>query len=480
MLIGQEVKLKDLFEEAISLIQANEKLEHAEHLLNILIDTKEHTPAYFYLGTVYHRQEKLGLALALYKYTICRDDTFIQAYNNAAVIYKKQLKNELAIEYIEEGVKILNSPHVKEKYDDDIFNEMMGDFYVNLGSMYVANGTPTKAIELLDKALSFNDSTLAKWNRALAYLEIGEWEKGFSDYHEGERYAVRKSKNYHHDKETPLWDGTPGQTVAIFGEQGIGDEIMFSSVIPDAMKDIKIVLDAHPRLADMFRDSFPDIPIYATRKDAGVWHRLHKIDACMPIGNLAAHYRKKDEDFPKVPYLKANQKLIEKVKLRFQTLKPNVPCIGFSWTGGTKGTNRRHRTIDLELWQDIFKLDANFICLGYEPETQQDIDKFNESHNTNLVFWRDIIDDYDMTAALLTQLDLVVCAPQSVIHLAGALGVKGIQLCPVKILWQAGKYGCDMPWYKSITNIWQEESDQWVPVMKKAFDMIEGIINVNK
>jgi hypothetical protein len=64
-----------------------------------------------------------------------------------------------------------------------------------------------------------------------------------------------------------LWDGDRGKRIVVYGEQGIGDEIMFASCVPDlqAMSEL-VVLDCHPRLTTLFKRSF-GIDCYGTRKD---------------------------------------------------------------------------------------------------------------------------------------------------------------------------------------------------------------------
>lgn len=474
--------LKEMYEAAVKLVQDKDpgKWDTAEPMLLSILDTKDHTPSLFYLGCIHLRRENHGFAVIIFKEVLRRDPTFVQAYNNLAVIYKKQLKLDLAIQIVQEGIEALNKIKKSKDITDELYNELMADMYSNWGSLYVARGNPNKAIDLLNKSIKHEETSTAKWNRALAYLEKGDYKKGFSDYHEGDRYAIRKSKNYHKDKETPTWDGTKGQVVVVFGEQGIGDEIMFASILPDIMKDCKVILDAHPRLADMFRDAFPEIPVYGTRKENNPnWHGFHQIDACMPIGNLAKFYRHKKSDFPGTPYLHANPLLVNEVGDRVRKLG-DKPKVGFSWTGGTKHTNHGERTIDLNLMKDMFALDCEFISLQYSQDSRIELDKFCEANDITVHHWQDVMDDYDLTAALLMNLDYFISVPQSVVHLAGALGVPGVQMCPVEILWQAGPYGQNMPWYSSIENIWQKTKGDWPGVLAEAKKKIEAFLDKDK
>src|SRR5690606_39069215 len=122
------------------------------------------------------------------------------------------------------------------------------------------------------------------------------------------------------------------------GEQGIGDEISFASILPDLIKTQKhIVLDAHDKLAGLLARSFPEIEVHPTRmqkpsdKD---WRDGRKFDAHCLIGSLAYHKRKKHEDFPGTPFLVADPER----RLQWKALLDTLPGkkVGIAWTGGWK------------------------------------------------------------------------------------------------------------------------------------------------
>jgi tetratricopeptide (TPR) repeat protein len=344
------------------------------------------------------------------------------------------------------------------------------DIYGNLAAMYVARGDAIDGLQYADKALeAAPDDLSAQNNKSIMLLELGRWEEGFGLYdarmclkEEGQQW-----RNYPGD--VPLWDGTKGKRVVVYGEQGIGDEVMFASMLPDIMKDCEVVFDCHDRLYDLFKASFPDLKIYGTkRKDPKdlEWWGKHKIDAKIPIGSLAKFYRKKDGDFPKTPYLTSHD---EEITQRVKSLG-NRPKIGFSWMGGRIDTHCWQRHIPLWLWEDIFSLDADFISLQYDKEAEEVLKEHCGKTGHNLHHWADIVcdPDYNKTAALVSNLDMVISVPQSVVHLSGALGVPTMQLTPKHAMWQMGVYGKDMPWYGCVKSYWQETPDDWQPVLDKA------------
>ena len=96
------------------------------------------------------------------------------------------------------------------------------------------------------------------------------------------------------------------------------------------------------------------------------------------------------------------------------------------------------------------------------------VKEFEDAHNINLNHWQETLNDYDETAGLVENLDLIISVPQSVVHLAGALGQAVWQLAPFRAMWQVGPYGEEMPWYLSATNFWQENDEKWEPVMDRV------------
>lgn len=475
------INVSDAINKAKEHIEKGENLQEAESILNQVLNGAIHHKEIkkfeilFMLGSVYTKKEYVGAAMVFYKEALKEYPDFIEARNNLGCLYKKEGLKDLAEIEFKEVIKLV------DKMKDDLKPEDKSDFITNLASLKILNGTPKEAIDMLDKAVELNPSGAerALWNRSLAYLELGDYERGFRDYDIGDRNDRHKDRKYNSDI-TPIWDGAPDKVVAVFGEQGIGDELMFASMLPDMLKDCKqVILDAHLRLVEIFRNSFPNLIVYGTREEETVpWHKYHKIDAKIPIGSLGKFYRKKEQDFPGTPYLNADPALVQKYKVKLENMG-NKPKIGFSWRGGVKTTNSSERYIPLELWKEIFDLDCDFISLQYNPNSINEIKPIEEKYKICLNHWPDILEDYDETAGLVSNLDLIISVPQSVVHLAGGLGISAWQLSPKKAMWQVGPYGKDAPWYSCVKNIWQEESDNWQPVMKKAKEKLCSLLQTN-
>ena len=481
------VNLKELAFEAFDDIQ-NARYKQAEKKLTYLLNVYPQEPILaYYLGCMYLAQKKYGFAIIAYEYALKFQPEFDQCLNNISTAYRQTGQLDKCKEYFERAIKCARLPGYIERCGSvETANQNLCDYYGNLGSCYIAKGTPEKALSYFEKALEIVPlSPNVMWNWGLAHLEMGNYEKGFYGYDFGDRISDKKERSYHGGPgTTPVWPG-PGTTkedgslptVVVYGEQGIGDEIMFASIIPDMMNEANVILECHPRLMEIFRNNWDNIPIYGTRKATIVnWAKNHQIDYKIAIGSLGKHFRKTVADFPAKSYLYPDEKLTQKMHEKLKTLDNNgrKPKIGIAWKGGIGITNKAPRCIELELLKPLFNFDADFISLQYHANARAELDKLHEAMGREVItHWQDVVDDYDLTAAMLPQLDLVISVPQSIIHLAGALGVNTIQMCPKQALWQMGVYGQNMPWYETVHNFWQARDGDWGWVIEQVCKSME-------
>lgn len=466
------INLNDVAKQAFEHIEKKEFVQ-AESKLSYLLNIYPDDPIfYYYLGTLYACRKQYAFAIMAYEKAIQLNPNFDEALNNLGDVYRHIGDIDSCADCFKKALAIAERPEYRSKCKDlEQASKSLANYVANLGACYVGVGASYKALGHLNRALSiYPELPNGMWNWGLANLEIGNFDKGFEGYDYGMRVGDKTDRSYHGaPNSTPKWLGKSDkkETVVVYGEQGIGDEIMFASMLPEMARDANVIFDCHPRLMDLFRESFPEITVYGTRKASQVnWAAQHQIDAKIAIGSLGKLYRKSVDDFPSTPYLKANQVYKDSMKLKLDALS-SKPKIGISWKGGVSSTNKPARIIPLELLKPLFDLDCEFISLQYHCNAQAEIDVFHESQGRNIItHWQSVIDDYDLTAGLLTQLDCVISVPQSIIHLAGSLGVKTYQLCPKRALWQMGVPGTDAPWYKCVKNIWQEVDDNWVHVIE--------------
>ena len=438
------------------------KLEEAEKQYIALLNKHHDNWALLqYLGCLYLQQGKNGLAMALFRRSLELNKECPETWNDLGLAYKNEFQHEQAKKCYFQSMK----------YDKSTENEVK--VLANLTGVYVAEGNPEEGLPLALRAISLKPGNVgAHWNLALMLLEMGNYKDGFKEYEWGlmldpNNKTQRHSRTYAwtHDDGTaepcPLWDGTKGKTVVVYGEQGIGDEIMFASCIPDLMRDCKeVIFDCHPRLERLFRDSFPGVILHPTRKeDTLFWRGEHRIDYQVAIGSLPYFYRR--NGFEKKAYLKAHPKP-----------KTGKPRIGIGWIGGAKSTRIEVRSMHLRWLLPILQQDAEFYSLQYNDKSSEIKDVDVEIIETG----QEKSQDYGECADLVAGLDLVIAVNTSVVHLAGALGVPCWTLTPNKPAWRYGIKGEDMLWYPSVRQFRQGKDEDWGKVIERVSNELKGYL----
>lgn len=449
-------------EQAIVYHRQGKKTEAENHYLLALADDFDSMDGLYLLGTLYLQQGKIGLAANLFKQALLIKKDHFECWNNLGNCYKSVNKEADGEACFKTALAI------QGRKDNDY-----ADIYNNLCTLHINSGTPESGIEPALKALELDPiHPDANWNLSLLYLEKGNFAKGFELYHWGFKTKNRIYREY--EKGEAYWDGTPGKSVVVWGEQGIGDEILFASMIPDLQKTARrVIFECHPRLVNIFKESFPDITIYPTRKDAYIeWPNKDKdFEAKIAIGDLAKFFRKDINDFPAHEgYLKASKERIEHYKTKLSKLGDR-PKIGISWTGGYIKTRKDYRTVSLDQWKNILKQPADFISLQYTPDAYNTIAEIEDRFDVRIHHWPSAVQnqDYHETAALVSSLDLIITVNTAIHHIAGALGKPCFTLTPVGKAWRYySPDGISNPWYPSVRQFENKKHGEWSDVLNQV------------
>jgi tetratricopeptide (TPR) repeat protein len=438
-------------------------------LIDHLNDNFHDEEALFMLGACFLDRGKPGMGSALNRLAIqIRTDKgqpFPEALKNLGACFKAENRMDAAEEVWRLALEV--APNNIEK----------AQLLSNLGGLHINNGDPEVALPLFDEALR-TDPTCegGRFNRGMVHLELGNWRQGWADYGAGFGTGDRIDRRY---KNLPEWDGTPGQTVIVWGEQGIGDEIMFASVLPDLIKvSKKVIFDCHPRLVKLFERSFPGVEIHGTRKLQSYlpWLDETEADASLCLSSLTTFFRNEDKDFPGKPYLKSGLALKNYPHSDSYEIRQKPFRIGISWAGGTKKTRGDLRSIALKHWLPILAVNGpEFYSLQYSPEAAADVCSLEEETGFRVRHYPGHVQctDYDKTASFVASMDLVITVCTSIHHLSNALGVPTWTLVPSKPAWRYGAKG--HLFYKDSSTFYRQEPDQpWGSLIERvAYDLMK-------
>lgn len=407
----------------------------------------------FIVAEVYSRAERFGLASNLYHRIVGLKPTRPEPWNNLGMCYAGMGDNLKARDAFFKAYNL---------------NKQSPLFTANIGMTYFSERDFKRAIEWCNKSLAeAPDSKAATNTLGMCNLSLGNWEEGWKQYSASVGGKFRKMIRY---QEEPQWSGQHDQAVVFYGEQGLGDEIMYASCIPDAQKVCKTtILECDSRLEALFRRSFPGVVVHGTRRQQDCkWIAEQPIDASLPVGQLPQFFRPSPKSCPGTPYLKADPERRVQWRSLFDSMGKK-PKIGIAWSGGSKHNKPKERAIGLEAMKALFdSVDADWISLQYKDPT----DEIKASGRT-IHHWKRACetDDYDDTAALVAELDMVVGVHTTVHHLAGALGVPSLILVPSRTIWIYCLPDGSMPWYKSASLFKQLEGEKWADTIKR---MVKG------
>lgn len=485
------VRASDLFDEAKKLLEGCDSegrphprdIPRAEELLNELLSNNVGNPTVLYvLGSLHLTKGNFGLAIQLMAAAVKQAPNLGEAWNNLGLAFKEIGDRDRSVECAANAASLLGHP----------------DIWSNLAGCYVNRGMPDKVLEPAEQALKLNPNHVkAQWHKALALLEMGKWGEAW-DWHEsrlrGGGQENIAERNYHEAPQmTPWWDGETTRrpdgkpvVVAVHGEQGMGDEIMFATCMRDvAATGVSFVFEPSPRLEELMRRSMPKdyssgYAVYGTNDtDGRRWiEAFGRPDFKIPLGSLPKFFRRKAEDFPGAPYLIPDPDRAAHYKARLDALGKGLK-VGLAWQGGVQSTFVSTRSFHPLSFGPVLKLPGvHFVSLQYDWTARENVADVERDMGVTIHHWPEAVEalnpetgkpsDLDELAALVSQLDLVITVPQTAYHVSGALGVPTWVLTPSEPDWRLGVEGDTNPWYSSVKLIRQKRGETWAPAIKEA------------
>ena len=476
--------LKDIYDETVKQhrdcmeVKNPEKLDEVIEQYNVLLNQVHNEDTLlFHLATGFHQKGWNGLSIWMYQCLTEKYKDNAELWCNLGSCYKGEHKDEKARECWEKAIALDPRP----------------EYFVNMSTLYVNQGNPEPGIQYALKAIEADPNNIkAHWNYAMLLLEAARWKDGFREYDTGILTKDRPDKQYS-DKPIPYYAGQDltNKTIVIYGEQGLGDEIMCVSGLEKFVKlypGMTVILDVHERLENTYKRTFPGLPVYCTRKDLNTipeWANQYSIDYRIAMGSLFRWVGIEQRE----AYLKPDLSLVEKMRERLKAAGPG-PYIGISWAAGSKTTHSHERSFKLTPLAPILEQKATFISLQYHKEAREKTEAHFKNTGIQIHHWPDVVEawledgvkspgfDYDHTLALLCALDLIVVPNTTAVHACGALGIKCISLTPDAHAWRYSKYfhESQMPFYKDHVRLIRENGD-WDKAIALAAEEVKKLSN---
>lgn len=434
------------------LLRAQKRFGELHHALdNALAHSPQDAFLHYNLGLSFVELGQRQKALDSFRAAVARNPRFAEAHHNLGVLYDEFDDYPASITHLEQAVA-LNPNYV--------------DAHRALGGAMLRMGRPADAIAAYDRTIAVApDDAGAHCSRAICYLLLGDFGHGWPEY----EWRLR-----HRDTAMPLtgrprWRGEPltGKTLALLGEQGMGDTVQFVRYAR-AVKALgaRVLLVCSPALKRLF-NGCDGVDAIFNKDDVPPY------DFDIPLLSLPGVFGTRLETIPAdVPYLRvppgAGAEAVAEIARHSGALR-----VGLVWAGGKHYSNDRRRSCGLSPLRELLAVrGVTFFSLQKGDPTAE----LSALPQGPVVDLDPLIEDFADTAAAIQALDLVVSVDTAVAHLAGALGRQVWTLLPFWPDWRWLLKRDDSPWYPSMRLFRQPAPGEWSSVIARVAAQLTALV----
>lgn len=361
-----------------------------------------------------------------------------QSYSKALEVLKKHHDSERPNVSVVSGlISCYRSLFMKDEADSllEVAEKHFGDKHeiIRLKADTLAERSPQDALKAFEAALGkAPDNIATRWNMSLVQLRLGQFKEGWVNYDNGLLPEVGKI-----GRPIPkLFEGAtrivdmdaidPEKWTFAVCEQGIGDQVLFLGALSQFIEDYpKTLLIAEKRMRPILSRSFPDLPIHSYGTGQLLAPNSRLCNGFVPIGSFQKKYRSSRQDFlqHRRSYLTPDHEKVDKFRQILLEKTGAERIVGFSWKGGYWERAQKTKTLEIELWDQIFNDQSTiFVSLQYG---EVDKEKAYLSKKFKNIRWIDGLDfkkDLDGWLSLTCACDDIISVSTALVHFAGAAG----------------------------------------------------------
>lgn len=486
---GAWLNLGAVFRKDGQIDRALEALRRADRL------APDHPGVRFNLGNALADDGALDDAAMAFRDVIRLDPGFIDAFNNLGDVLTRSGNITAAIEVFTQGLAgapehpglranlgnaLLKAgdstgarshlEHAHRLVPDDLLISR------NLANAYRTAGRLEDAEHLLRQVLlKAPDDAEAHCLMAFTLLANGDFGSGW------DAYAWRWRSAEHEPARpfsAPVWRGEKlnGKSILVWGEQAVGDELMFATILGDLRDTGALVtVETEYRLRPLLARSFPDFQIVARRSPPAQSLLAQTFNFQTAAGDLARQFRRREADFSaNEAYLVSDPAKTSVFRERYGTLAGGRKRIGISWRSGQEQAGVRRSISAEEILPVLKREDCWFVNLQY-GDTSDDEATF-DANGAALFSDPDVdpLSDLDSAVAQIASLDALISIANTTVHLAGAIGVRTCALLSTTPDWRWQRRGTRTPWYPSVELVRQVTEGDWTEPISRAVDFLDG------
>lgn len=331
-------------------------------------------------------------------------------------------------------------------------------------------GRNDKALEAYRRVVDAQpDSAFAHVSYGMGLLFAGQYLEGWQHY--SWRWKAPPPSEQPRAYPQPIWRGQEvnGKRVLLYAEQGFGDTIQFVRYAPlIAQRGARVIVQCPPALVKLLA------------RTSGIERVISENDALPPFDfhasmmDLPMVFGTTLQTIPaEVPYLKCAPAKVERWAARLAADEPQgrpARRIGLCWSGNPRRNQNRIRSIPLEMLSPLGALNPRlkFISL------QKSFSARNSGVSQWLADYDNELTDFEETAALMMNLDLIITVDTAIAHLAGALALQTWTMLCLGPDWRYMAHQADMPWYPTMRLFRQTGWNDWIPVIEQVRQMLSA------
>ena len=281
------------------------------------------------LACVQRDQGRYGDAIETLKALLQVESASPILWNTLGTVMSDQGDMATALTFFEEALR-LDPGFAKARYNRANVRQPLGDEEGALEDLEAAAEGAESAYERAMMAMA----------RAMLLLGMGRVKEGF------EAYEVRLSPDLPESMrpvlEAPRWDGSSslaGKRLLVLGEQGIADEMVFGTCLPDVIEAVgptgHVFVAVEPRLVDLYQRSLPTTTVVGhrtvrlegrlTRHVPAIEELSEPVDCWVPLASLMAVFRPSLDAFPdRAGYLTPDPVKVARWKSELEALGPGL------------------------------------------------------------------------------------------------------------------------------------------------------------
>jgi tetratricopeptide (TPR) repeat protein len=329
---------------------------------------------------------------------------------------------------------------------------------INLSNTLADVGRPEEGVAALRRALEIDpNNALAHWLLAMRLLRLGEYGEGLREYEW--RFTAAQAQTRLRHTHRPRWDGSElgGARILIHPEQGFGDAIQFARFIPlVAQRGGRVIIEC-PRTLRRILSTVEGLETVVTSRDV-----IPDFAVQCPMLSLPLALKMTAATIPAdVPYLRADAAAVAQWRQRLGEL-PQRLKVGIAWAGNPMLKNDRHRSIAPSLLAPLAEVPGvRLISLQMTAMSGVAANAPTVAAEIGMTDWTAELADFADTAALVANLDLIICVDTAVAHLAGAMARPVWSLIPANNDWRWLIGREDSPWYPTMRIFRQKKLGDW-------------------